>query len=263
MAFFSPSIKASEDKLRSLCELAKEVNPESDEFPYLGRKIRLRGITRRLKALYHPDGGVEGVKKKKRGKYGSSTAIGTRVHRAIRHATTCVARDDCTCPTKTRPGKLHKFAVSILEELKKRNCKMVECEVPVGSFKLGYATKLDAVCDVLGTLCVISFKTGSRCARSFGGKKFSPPLDSIQFSEKNADQLQGACELAMLRRIYGIEGVPYYLVTAAKKCEWRELDTWARDVKTQDAIFESLRSERSTRKRTPARQGKRIVACEK
>lgn len=226
MEAFCPSLKESETRLVRLCE--KERDPEG--CTYGGR--RMPGITRALRERFEP-----GPVKKRRG--GSSREIGTRVHRTLKHALTCVPSRRCDCPKGTRPKRKHRYAEAILKKMRELELDCLGCEVPVVGRR--FATRLDAVCrrKSTGRLCVVSFKTGKLDNR--GGRAMQPPLQSVKRTSWNSACLQAACELAMLRRDEGISTTEYLVIWADKSgAKAKSLDGWAGDVSTQKSVLEAI-----------------------
>jgi hypothetical protein len=239
--FIAKSVRIENEKrLVEQCERRKLVNPESSEFPMqifpgVTKIIKLPGITKKLKDKFHP-GKV--VKRTKRG--GSSLVIGTRVHRAVRHATDC-AENGCTCPKGKKPRRQHKFTKAILKELEKLKLTVIASEVPIGMHTIRLGTKLDLVCKSResGRLTIVSIKTGN--LRNLGNRPMNTPLTDIKATERNKAALQSACELAILRMCHSITKIPYLLVWANMRGgHSAELPSWALDERKQDLILKTI-----------------------
>lgn len=212
-------------------------------------EMSYRGVTRTLKNLFYPDISTAAVSKKRR--FGtSSMKTGSTVHRHLYHHFSCKKKRLCYCKTKSRKT-LTPYATQAIKKLNEMKITVEDAEVPVISHSTRMATRLDLV----GTRwkgetgersVIISIKTGYAFPGDKGeleGNVMEHPFDKIPNTFANQNQLQGACEVAMLKNDYRIEFDDYYLLYLGKpKATVERLEKWAKSETTVNTMMTVLKN---------------------
>lgn len=212
-------------------------------------EMSYRGVTRTLKNLFYPDTSTAAVSKKRR--FGtSSMKTGSTVHRHLYHHFSCKKKRLCYCKTKSRK-KLTPYAVQAIKKLNEMCITIEDAEVPVISHSTRLATRLDLV----GTRwkgepgersVIISIKTGYAFPGDKGeleGNVMEKPFDEIPNTFANQNQLQGVCEVALLRNDYKIEFDDYLLLYLGKpNATVKRLEQWAKSKKSMDSMMTVLKN---------------------
>lgn len=215
-----------------------------------------RGVTHTLKPLFYPDvAGLrtrgEGVTKKNNRFGTSSMKTGSTVHRHLYHHFSCRRKGRCHCKTKSRK-KLTKYAAQAVAKLAEMRLTVEDAEIPVISHSARLATRLDLV----GTRwkgkknarsAVVSIKTGYAFPGDRGEREepfLRPPFEKVPNTFENQNQLQGACEVAMLRSDYGIEFDDYFVLYLGRGPSpiVERLKPWAKSEKTAKKMMQVLKT---------------------
>jgi len=158
------------------------------------------------------------------------------------HLIECDRKGKCLCDVKFRG--YNKMIIHAIRCLKKNNLKPIASEVPVLAGGYRIATALDMICESTDinppVHTIISVKTGgSQEWRAF--QHFNPPLDFIDLNPKNINQLQSACELALLRR-QGIIPNSYATlhINAINGISLETPDEWIYDSTIHSKILKSI-----------------------
>jgi len=162
--------KESEKTQKIINNLSKNKFDVNTKTFYVGGVQYRRGATRLLKTHFYSN-----YKRpvKKRGKRGSSKALGSYFHRQVYHHFTCLAPGETKCSCKSQFGKptralkkgslSYKRIRSLKYTLTKFGIEIVSCEVPVAWSKVRTATCLDALARSKSNpneFYVLEFKTG-------------------------------------------------------------------------------------------------------
>ena len=206
-----------EDAVQRLLRHPRNKHISQDEHTHafwIDKRIRLGGLTRRLKARYYPD--WEPPRRIRRA--GQSGRVrGDVVHRQLFHMVHCVPRNQCTCvglKRRTMAIRQNKYTKQVLECLREEGIRLVDGEVPVYCIRGRWATRVDFIGyrerpGMPRRSVLVSLKTGyywyrKRERRHHGQVYLCAPYGHLPATPHWQHQLQLQAEHRLLRTEYDV-----------------------------------------------------------